>query len=145
MLQTVDVVVSLAEEEAENAAVALATIAACGSSFCSSAAADAAITSAADAATTAACGSSFCSSAAAEWAMDAAVSTVDASMKIEAVWVVMAAVAAALTADANLISEKGSGVRHSVPFSLFSKIENLINTLQKIHRRQILPCRPLSD
>ncbi len=126
MLQTVDVVVSLAEEEAENAAVALATIAACGSSFCSSAAADAAITSAADAATTAACGSSFCSSAA-------------------AVWVVMAAVAAALTADANLISEKGSGVQHSVPFSLFSKIENLINTLQKIHRRQILPCRPLSD
>ena len=95
-----DVVVSLAEEEAENAAVALATIAACGSSFCSSAA---------------------------------------------AVWVVMAAVAAALTADANLISEKGSGVQHSVPFSLFSKIENLINTLQKIHRRQILPCRPLSD
>lgn len=39
MLQTVDVVVSLAEEEAETAAVASATTAACGSSFCSSAAA----------------------------------------------------------------------------------------------------------
>jgi len=46
-------------------------------------------------ATIAACGSSFCSSAAAEWAMDAAVSTADASMKIE-----------------------GGGVYHSVLFIL---------------------------
>ena len=46
-------------------------------------------------ATTAACGLSFCSSAVAEWAMDAAVSTADASMKIE-----------------------GGGVYHSVLFIL---------------------------
>lgn len=64
MLQTVDVVVSLAEEEAETAAVASATTAACGSSFCSSAAA----------------------------ALE------------------MAADAAALTADANLISERGRSI-----------------------------------
>ena len=97
MLQTVDVVVSLAEEEAENAAVALATIAACGSSFCSSAAADAEAASAADAATTAACGSSFCSSAAAVSAADAA---------------------ADLTADANTVVLK----RRSTTLRLFSSI-----------------------
>ena len=96
----------------ENADAALATIAACGSSFCSSAAADAAVTSAADAATTAVCGSSFCSSAAADWATDA-----DA--------------AADSTADANYVSfrntgsislripkVKGGGVYHSVLFIL---------------------------
>ena len=96
MLQTVDADVN-PEEPAENvgADVALATIAACGSSFCSSAAADAAATSAADAATTAACGSSFCSSAAAEWVMDAAVSTADANSPIQ-----------------------GDGVYHSVLFIL---------------------------
>ena len=94
MLQTVDVDVN-PEEPAENADAALATTTVCGSSFCSSAAADAEAASAADAATTAACGSSFCSSAAAEWAMDAAVSTADASMKIE-----------------------GGGVYHSVLFIL---------------------------
>ncbi len=96
MLQTADVDVN-PEELVENVDVdaALATTAACGSSFCSSAVADVAATSAADAATTAACGSSFCSSAAAEWAMDAAVSTADASMKIE-----------------------GGGVYHSVLFIL---------------------------
>ena len=98
MLRTADVDVNpeeMVESVDADAGLALATIAACGSSFCSSAAADAAATSAADAATTAACGSSFCSSAAAEWAMDAAVSTVDASMKIE-----------------------GDGVYHSVLFIL---------------------------
>ena len=88
-----DVVVSLAEEEAENAAVASAT--------------------------TAACGSSFCSSAAAVWVADAD--------------------AAALTADANLISKKGTEYGTPFPFYLFSKTENLVNTLQQIHGRQILP------
>ena len=63
----------------ENADAALATTAACGSSFCSSAAADAATALAADAAMTAACGSSFCSSAAADAAMDAAALTADAN------------------------------------------------------------------
>ncbi len=66
-------------------AAALATIAACGSSFCSSAVADAAATLAADAAMTVVCGSSFCSSAAAALA---------------------AADAAALTADANSVKLK---------------------------------------
>lgn len=63
MLQTVDVVVILEEaEETADVVVVSATIAACGSSFCLSSAADVAITSATtdvDAATTAACGSSF--------------------------------------------------------------------------------------
>ncbi len=77
-LQTVDVVVNL-EDLVENADAAWAITAACGLSFCSSAAADAAAASAADAVTTAACGSSFCSSAAAAWAVDAAVSTADAN------------------------------------------------------------------
>ena len=63
----------------ENADAALATIAACGSSFCSSAAADAATALAADAAMTVVCGSSFCSSAAADVAMDAAALTADAN------------------------------------------------------------------
>ena len=63
----------------ENADAALATIAACGSSFCSSAAADAATALAADAAMTVVCGSSFCSSAAADAAMDAAALTADAN------------------------------------------------------------------
>ena len=63
----------------ENADAALATIAACGSSFCSSAVADAAATLAADAAMTVVCGSSFCSSAAAGAAMDAAALTADAN------------------------------------------------------------------
>ena len=86
---------SAAADAAVTSAADAATTAACGSSFCSSAVADVAATSAADAATTAACGSSFCSSAVAEWAMDAAVSTADASMKIE-----------------------GGGVYHSVLFIL---------------------------
>lgn len=97
MLQTVDVDVN-PEEPAENvdADAALATTAACGSSFFSSAAADAEAASAADAATTAACGSSFCSSAAAVWAAaDAAVSTADANSPIQ-----------------------GDGVYHSVLFIL---------------------------
>ena len=99
MLQTVDADVNQ-EEPAENvgADVALATIAACGSSFCSSAAADAEATSAAVAAMTVVCGSSFCSSAAA--ALE------------------MAADAAALTADANLIS--GKGTEYSTPFPFLS-------------------------
>ncbi len=77
---------------------ALATITACGLSFCSSAAADAAMALAADAAATiAACGSSFCSSAAADGATaDAAVST----------------------ADANSIRLKRDGVQHSVSFHI---------------------------
>ncbi len=77
---------------------ALATITACGLSFCSSAAADAAMALAADAAATiAACGSSFCSSAAADAATaDAAVST----------------------ADANSIRLKRDGVQHSVSFHI---------------------------
>ena len=80
----------------ENADAALATIAACGSSFCSSAAADAATALAADAAMTAVCGSSFCSSAAAAWAAtDAAVLTADANSPIQ-----------------------GDGVYHSVLFIL---------------------------
>ena len=97
MLQTVDADVN-PEEPAENvgADVALATIAACGSSFCSSAAADAAATSAAVAAMTVVCGSSFCSSAAAAWAAtDAAVLTADANSPIQ-----------------------GDGVYHSVLFIL---------------------------
>ena len=77
---------------------ALATVTACGLSFCSSAAADAAMALAADAAATiAACGSSFCSSAAADAATaDAAVST----------------------ADANSIRLKRDGVQHSVSFHI---------------------------
>ena len=93
MLQTVDVDVN-PEDLVENADAAWETTAACGLSFCSSAAADAAALSAVDAAMTAACGSSFCSSAAADWAMDAAV----------------------LTADAN--TTQGDGVYHSVLFIL---------------------------
>ena len=58
-----------------DADVALATIAVCGSSFCSFAAADAAMAAACSvadaAATTVVCGSSFCSSAAADAATDA--------------------------------------------------------------------------
>lgn len=84
MLQTVDVDVN-PEELAENvdADAALETTAVCGSSSCSSAAADAEAASAADAAMTAACGSSFCSSAAAAWAAaDAAVMTADANTAV---------------------------------------------------------------
>ena len=102
MLRTADVDVNpeeMVESVDADAGLALATIAACGSSFCSSAAADAAATSAADAATTAACGSSFCSSAAAVWA------AADAD-------------AAVLTADANPSAIQGDGVYHSVLFIL---------------------------
>ena len=98
MLRTADVDVN-PEEPAENVDAALATTTVCGSSFCSSAAADAEAASAADAATTAACGSSFCSSAAAVWA------AADAD-------------AAVLTADANPSAIQGDGVYHSVLFIL---------------------------
>ncbi len=77
MLQTVDVVANQ-EDLAENVDVVWVITVACGSSFCSSAAADAATALAVDAATTAACGSSFCSSAVADWDA-AAVSTADAN------------------------------------------------------------------
>lgn len=78
MLQTVDVVVTLEEAE-ENVDAVSEAIAACGSSFSLSSAADAATLSAitdVDAATTAACGSSFCSSSAADAAMGAATTSI---------------------------------------------------------------------
>ena len=99
MLQTVDADVNpeeMVESVDADAGLALATIAACGSSFCSSAAAVAEATSAAVAAMTVVCGSSFCSSAAAAWAAtDAAVLTADANSPIQ-----------------------GDGVYHSVLFIL---------------------------
>ena len=69
MLRTADVDVNpeeMVESVDADAGLALATIAACGSSFCSSAAADAAMAAAADAATTAVCGSDICTRAAAQ-------------------------------------------------------------------------------
>ncbi len=114
MLRTADVDVNpeeMVESVDADAGLALATIAACGSSFCSSAAADAAATSAADAATTAVCGSSFCSSAAAEWGMDAdaaAVSTADANYENHRIRGIHFPVSRG----------KGGGVYHSVLFIL---------------------------
>ena len=89
---------------------ALATITACGLSFCSSAAADAAMALAADAAATiAACGSSFCSSAAADAATaDAAVSTADANYENHRIRGIHFPVSRG----------KGGGVYHSVLFIL---------------------------
>ena len=79
-----DVVVILEEaEETADVVVVSEAITACGSSFCLSSAADAAMDAATmDAEATAVCGSSFCSSSAADVAMDAATSIADADANL---------------------------------------------------------------
>ena len=118
MLQTVDVVVILEEaEETADVVVVSEAIAACGSSFCLSSAADAATTLAttdADAAMTVVCGSSFCLSSAADAAMDAATSIADADANL----LKYRPAESATGSSAGCIQPKGDGVYHSVLFIL---------------------------